>query len=351
MRGRLALVLFGAAIGIAGLWAGQVTIGDQPAAASPDSLLAYTVAEDTVERSMPVIVVAERTRDLVAVNLLSGVVTRVPVLDGAAETGTVVYEVAGVPVQIVEGAVPFYRDLAPGVAGEDVAQLQSALVALGHLQIEPDGQYGASTAAAVREWRRDAGRAAGDRMPLGELIAVTGLPRLVSVADEISVGRIATAGSDALFVLSREPSFELPLSEAQAQAIDPAATLVIEHQGMEWQAAITTSRSNPEQGQVVLGLAGLDGGPVCGQECDTLPAEGSAQLRGRLVSVPATTGPAVPVAALETHANGMVSVRLESGSLRPVEVVATAGGLAIVEGLDVGERVLVGGQPDGGEND
>lgn len=344
---RLGLVLFGVAVGALGLWAAQATIGDKPEPSPTDSVLTYTVAQETVERSAPIIVVAERSRELVAVNLLDGVVTRVPDLEGAVPTGTVVYEVAGVPVRVVEGGVPFYRELSPGLTGEDIAQLQAALVELGYLQGEPDGQFGASTSAAVREWRRELGLADGDGVALGELIAVPDLPRMVSVADEITVGSLAAMGSDALFVLSDEPSFELPLSDAQAQAMDPAASLVVTHDGMEWPAQVTTSRNDPERGLVVLMLAGLDGGLVCGEACDSLPAEGGAQLRGRMVSVPPTTGPAVPLAALETDADGTVWVRLEAGSRRPVEVLATAGGLAIVEGVQVGERLLVGGRPDG----
>ncbi len=324
-------------------------MGSRPQASPPASALTYTVAEETVERSSPVIVVAERSRDLVAVNLLEGVVTRVPDLQGATSTGTVVYEVAGMPVRVVEGAVPFYRDLMPGLEGEDVSQLQAALVELGNLQIEPDGRFGASTAAAVREWRRELGLVAADRVALGELIAVPELPRLVSVGDEIRVGRLAVVGSDALFVLRDEPRFELPLSDAQAQAMDPAATVVVEHDGMEWHAKVATSRTNTERGEVVLMLDGLDGGPVCGEACDTLPAEGRSQLRGRIVSVPPTTGSAVPLAALQTDADGTVSVRLETGTQRTVEVLATAGGLAIVEGVDIGERVLVGARSDGDE--
>lgn len=347
---RLLLFLCAFAGGVVGLWALQVTLGTRPPDSPLDNVLTYTVANETVERSLPVIVVAERSRGLVAVNLLDGVVTRVPDFQGPAPTGSVVYEVAGVPVRIVEGAVPFYRDLIPGVEGDDVSQLQAALGALGYFEGEPDGLYSAPTAAAVREWRTDLGLVDGDSIILGELIAVPDLPRQVSVGDEVDVGRLAAVGSDALYVLSDEPRFELPLTEAQAQGIDPAATVVVEHDGREWRARVTTSRSDPVLGQVVMTLAGLSGGPVCGEACDTLPADGRTQLRGHIVSVPPTTGPAVPLAALETSANGTVSVRLESGRERTVEVLASAGGLAIVEGVEVGERVLVGGSVTGNED-
>lgn len=348
---RVPLVGLGVAIGAIGLWAAQATIGNRLTASPDQPPMTYTVGEETVERSMPVVVVAERSREVVAVNLLDGIVTRVPDIEGSVSTGDVVYEVAGVPIRVVEGAVPFYRELGPGLAGEDVRQLQAALVALGHLEIEPDGRFEASTAAGVRAWRRELRLGDGERVALGELIAIPDLPRFLSIGEEIRVGRLAPVGSDALFVLSEEPTFELPLTQAQAQAIDPAATLVVVHEGLEWPAVIAATEDDPDRGQVVLHLAGSDGGPVCGEACDTLPAAGRSQLRGRLVSVPPTSGPAVPVAALRTDADGTVWVRLETGGRRQVEVLASAGGLAVVDGIEIGERLLVDDPSSGGEDD
>jgi hypothetical protein len=347
---RLSLVLLGVLVGAAGVWAVEaVTRG----ASEPDpsaSVLAYTVGVETVGRSMPIVVVVDRSRELAAINLLGGMVTRVSDLREPVTSGMVVYEVAGVPVRIVEGSFPFYREMVPGMEGEDVAQLQAVLVSLGYVDLEPDGRFGASTGAAVRDWRRDLGLTAGNRVGLGELIAVEGLPRLVEVGDGIRVGRLVSPGLEALFVLGAEPVFEVPLSESQVQAMDPGASLVVEYEGLEWPAVVLSSRSEPERGQVVLTLAAPGGGPVCGRECDRLPPSGRLQLRGRIVLVPPTSGPAVPVGALRTDAAGEVSVRLESGERRTVEVVAISGGLAVVEGLAVGERVLLGGATGTDEN-
>lgn len=347
---RFSPVIVGGLIATIGLWAAWATTSARPPVDVPDPFVTYTVAEETVERSLPIIVVAERSIVPVAVNHLQGVITRVADLREPVPVGTVVYEVAGVPVRLVEGAVPFYRDLGPGVEGEDVFQLQAALFELGYLQSEPDGRYAESTSEGVREWRRDLGLEDGEDVALGEVIAVPSLPRLVRVADEIATGRLVAPGSDAISLLSEPPTFEAPLSDAQAQTIDPAAVVVIEFGDLEWRANIASSQIEPEQGQVVLTLVGEDGGAACGSDCDSLPAEERLQLRGRVVSVPATTGPAVPVAALDTDAQGRARVRLESGAMRRVTIVAIAGGLAIVEGVEVGERVQLIGQSDGNED-
>lgn len=70
--------------------------------------------------------------------------------------GQVLLEIAGRPVFAIEGTVPVYRDLVPGSEGEDVAQLQRALTAMG-FPVSDDGVYGVSTKNAVRAWYERAG--------------------------------------------------------------------------------------------------------------------------------------------------------------------------------------------------
>jgi hypothetical protein len=56
----------------------------------------------------------------------------------------------------------------------------------------------------------------------------------------------------------------------------------------------------------------------------------------------------VPAAALVTTAAGQTAVVLASGELRPVEVAASATGMAVVDGVEAGEPVRTPGElPDG----
>lgn len=78
------------------------------------------------------------------------IVTRVPVRrGGTVRAGDLVAEVSGRPIFAFEGGLPSYRALAPGAHGPDVAQLQRALNAAGFAAGEADGNFGASTSAAV----------------------------------------------------------------------------------------------------------------------------------------------------------------------------------------------------------
>lgn len=71
--------------------------------------------------------------------------------------GTRVIEVSGRPVFVLEGTVPVYRSLRPGMTGGDVTQLQTALSRLGcDTSTDGDG-YGSATKACVGSLYSDAG--------------------------------------------------------------------------------------------------------------------------------------------------------------------------------------------------
>jgi peptidoglycan hydrolase-like protein with peptidoglycan-binding domain len=80
------------------------------------------------------------------------VVTKIPVKAGSTvKAGQLLLEVSGRPVFALKGVVPAYRDLRPGAEGEDVAQLQRALSALGYgTGADTSGSFGAGTKSALR---------------------------------------------------------------------------------------------------------------------------------------------------------------------------------------------------------
>lgn len=65
--------------------------------------------------------------------------------------------VSGRPVFVLRGATPMHRDIGPGDRGEDVHQLESALVRFGYAPGAVDGRYDGATAAAVAQMYRDRG--------------------------------------------------------------------------------------------------------------------------------------------------------------------------------------------------
>jgi multidrug efflux pump subunit AcrA (membrane-fusion protein) len=77
------------------------------------------------------------------------VVTGIAVSQGAdVAEGAKLIEVSGRPIFVLQGAVPVYRALRPGMTGADVSQLQAALTRLGFTP-DGDGRFGEATKAAV----------------------------------------------------------------------------------------------------------------------------------------------------------------------------------------------------------
>jgi hypothetical protein len=75
---------------------------------------------------------------------------------------SVAMTVSGRPVFVLQGGTPMHRDLGPGDSGEDVRQLERALVRFGYRTGAVDGRYDAATAAAVARMYRDS-----DTAPFG----------------------------------------------------------------------------------------------------------------------------------------------------------------------------------------
>lgn len=83
--------------------------------------------------------------------------------------------------------------------------------------------------------------------------------------------------------------------------------------------------------------------PLCrGAECLRLvPAADQTPVDVEWVLVPDTTGPLLPVAALQSDPVGGAFVELPDGSRRPVTVRVASGGSAIVDGVAVGEAIVL----------
>ena len=79
----------------------------------------------------------------------SRVVTTLPRSGARLAEGDVLLTVSGRPTFVLDGAQPTYRDLGPGMSGNDVRQLEKALRRLGLRPGSVDGYYDDATARAV----------------------------------------------------------------------------------------------------------------------------------------------------------------------------------------------------------
>jgi len=77
------------------------------------------------------------------------IVTGLPAHGERVTAGDVLATVSGRPVFLLEGRIPAYRDLGPGMSGRDVAQLERSLRRLGLAPGAVDGFFDAATGGAV----------------------------------------------------------------------------------------------------------------------------------------------------------------------------------------------------------
>jgi multidrug efflux pump subunit AcrA (membrane-fusion protein) len=164
------------------------------------------------------------------------IVTRMPVkLGHRVWPGHVIAQIDGRPVLLLRGKLPPYRDLRQGDTGLDVAQLQTALTGLGYADYDPAGDFGPSTALAVRLLYQHLGyspplyrpKAPGHRrpgthpppprvyLPMSEVAYIPAASALV-VAVKAKAGTTVSAGQVVLRLATGHPYVTGMLSAHQA---------------------------------------------------------------------------------------------------------------------------------------
>ena len=127
---------------------------------------------------------------LALVGNASGVVTAVVEAGETVSQGDVLYRVNCEPVVVMYGDIPAYRtmrDLSENMTGDDVLQLETALVALGY---DPDGvaavdnEFTDYTATMVERWQEDLGVEEDGVVQLGDVIFIPEEAEVLAVSVE-----------------------------------------------------------------------------------------------------------------------------------------------------------------------
>jgi peptidoglycan hydrolase-like protein with peptidoglycan-binding domain len=281
--------------------------------------------------------------------------------------GELLAEIDGSPLFALLGAVPAWRDLAPGDRGPDVTELQKALMALGYDDGDSSGYFGSATEHAVAAYYRHLGFSAPacGCVPHGDVLFLPSLP-----ATAISVtGAIGQQPGKPFLVLSTPKALTITgeLPPAYASQVKTGLRVTISDEATGTTATGTVTKVGTPTLTVPIGTTVSIGGsgsgtaagggtgsnlfvPVTVAPTTPLPAV----LNGENVLVTVETGQssgavlAVPVAAIVTTASGRSSVTVVSdGGIQrsvPVTVGMSAGGYVQVTGaLEAGDAVVVGG--------
>jgi hypothetical protein len=82
----------------------------------------------------------------------AGLIATLPLPNTQFKEGAVMLTASGRPLFILQGETPAYRDLVPGLSGDDVLQLEQGLERLGFAPGRIDGTFDKQTSAAVAKW-------------------------------------------------------------------------------------------------------------------------------------------------------------------------------------------------------
>jgi peptidoglycan hydrolase-like protein with peptidoglycan-binding domain len=284
---------------------------------------------------------------------VSGMVTSIELTDAAmVAPGDQLFAVGLRPVFAAQGATPAFRDLGLGARGDDVWQLQEFLVQAGHLAAAPNGMFGAATAGAVRNWQREIGLERTGVVRAGDIIFVDTLPARILLSADVIVGALVSPGQQVLSVVEAAPTFTASVSSGMQAAAVPmtGATVTIDApSGGTWDALVTGSEHD-ERGGTVVFLAGRNGDPVCGTQCDQIPISGhDTVLNGRSIIAEDVSGPALPLSAVGTASDGTRFAVRADGARVPVTVLAADASRLIVEGVQVGDVVQLFATADDGD--
>ncbi|MGY0390561.1 peptidoglycan-binding protein [Nocardioides sp. WG-D5] len=281
-----------------------------------------------------------------------GTVTALPDEGEVVRRGEPLFEVDATPVPLLYGTVPAWRDLAHGVDGKDVKQLEKNLWALGYRGFDVDEDYTYATADAVAEWQEDLGVEETGKIRTGDIVVQPAAVRIGSLS--ASLGDQAGNGGPVLSVTDTVPSVTVTLDPADRRmASVGAAVEVTLPDGTRAAGKVTDSATkvSEESG----GGGGDDGESTTTLEVvavltEKKGREAAAAYDAAAVDVAFTAGErknvlTVPVAALVALAEGGFGVEVVEGSTTeyvPVEAGLFSGGRVEISGDGITEGAVVG---------
>lgn len=154
----------------------------------------------------------------------SGVVTEVVAAGETLSQGDVIYRVNGEPVVAMYGEVPAYRtlrELSDDMTGDDVLQLETALVALGYDPEElaaVDEQFTDYTATMVERWQEELGVEEDGIVQLGDVIFIPEAAEVLAVA--VEAGQSVGPGQPILTIGTGDPLQGDDVAQLEASLAD-----------------------------------------------------------------------------------------------------------------------------------
>jgi HlyD family secretion protein/Putative peptidoglycan binding domain len=289
------------------------------------------------------------------INQAHGVYTKLPETGDKVDCGGVIYRVDEHPVLLLCGAVPAYRALHTGDAGQDVRQLNRNLHQLGydakaHVHIEPaDNDFTVKTEKALEVLQRRKALRASGALARGNAVFLPESVRIAKVSGE--PGAPARPGAPVLSVTSDTLHVQVDFDPSQQGQVNTGDRAQITLPGNT-----TVTGKVASFGRIAQAPAGQDSSAADATIPTSISLDDPRKARGldrAPVQVDITTegvenALSVPVTALVGKAGGGFAVEVaRAGEQRDLVAVQvglfdTAGGRVQVEGdLREGDRVVV----------
>ena len=285
---------------------------------------------------------------------LDGSFTWLPGAGAVVNQGQPIYALNGRPVILLYGAEPAYRQLCPGVSGDDVKQLEQDLIDLGYggpANLTADGNFTGADLAAVQRWQAALGQPQTGAVRLGEVVFAPGSVRVAAV--RVSLGVQAAPGTPVLDLTATRHTITVPLDVSRQQLVNRGDQVsVLMPDGHTNAAGTVTGVSRvatvpPSQGQ---GQGGPGQTATVSVTVTLTDESGAGALDQAPVYVSITTASkknvlAVPVTALLAQPDGSYAVAVRSAASRRLVAVQPGlfgdGGLVEVTGAGLAEGQLV----------
>jgi hypothetical protein len=155
------------------------------------------------------------------VNQATGIYTWLPSAGQVVSCGQVLYRVGDIPVVLLCGSTPAYRNLSEGDSGVDVRQLNSNLVRLGYAdrsELDPSSDdFGWQTKAALERLQDKLGVDQTGTLDLGEAVFLPGPLRISRAMAQ--PGSRAAPGAQVAQATSTERQVRVDLSASQQSQV------------------------------------------------------------------------------------------------------------------------------------
>jgi peptidoglycan hydrolase-like protein with peptidoglycan-binding domain len=355
----------GAGIG-AWLWANGASTESSVAEAKPvataevtrTALTATEIWDGTLGRGTPFTVTAQGAgsssqseQEGATVEQGQETITRLPDQGETVERSDELYWVNERPITLLLGAIPMYRNLAPGDSGPDVKQLEANLAKLGYDGFTADNQYTSSTATTVRNWQDDIGAEVTGVVSRASVVFMPERGLVDSI--HVAIGDAVSPGTPILDITGTEQvvSLDVEVDDRDLVEVDTEVTVVLPD-GSEVAGTVTSLNvveAEPPPG-AAEDAASADTEPIVDVEV-TLAKAAAKEFVGAPVDVIVGVGKrtdvlTVPVNALLALAEGGYGLEVVADD-GTTEIVAVDTGLFAdarveVRGAGITEGTVVG---------